>query len=531
MTLKPMVVVAEALAPAGIDALALVAEVVDASGWGRPALLGALRDAVGLVVRSATKVDADLIEAAPKLKVVGRAGIGVDNIDVEAATRRGVLVVNAPQANTISAAEHALALLLAQARQIPQADARTRAGVWDRKGFQGVELHGKTLGVIGLGRIGTLVAGRAAAFGMRVIAHDPFVPAERARRSGVQMVDLGHLLTESDFISIHLPLTTETEGIIGKETLALCKPGVRIVNTSRGGIVDELALAEAVRAGKVAGAALDVFVHEPLTESPFFELPQVVLTPHLGASTVEAQDKAGTQVAEAVAAALRGELVLTAVNVDMGREVPADVRLFLPVAEQLGRVFIGLAGGMPAELRVAARGRLGAAEVRPLGLAVLKGALGSVLSEPVSFVNVSNLAAEKGIGLLLEATEHSPEYVSVLEVSGVVGGQEVSVGATRSRKGPMLVEILGHDVELPISPHLLIVRNADVPGMIGRVGSFLGDAAVNIANMVVGRSRTSGEAAMMGLNLDSPLSEDQVAKLRLVPGVEEARYVEVEGRP
>jgi D-3-phosphoglycerate dehydrogenase len=526
---KPKVVVAEALAAAGIDVLSDSAEVVNAAGWDRSALIEALADAQGLVVRSATNVDADMIEAAPALRVIGRAGIGVDNIDIAAATRHGVLVVNAPEANTISAAEHALALLLAQARHIPQADARTRSGIWDRKSFQGVEIHGKTLGVIGLGRIGTLVAQRAAAFGMKVLAYDPFISADRARRIGVDLTTLDRLLSQSDFITVHLPLTAETDGLLSKDNLARCKLGVRIVNTSRGGIVDELALADAVRSGRVAGAGLDVFVNEPLTDSPLFDLPQVVLTPHLGASTVEAQDKAGTQVAEAVAAALRGELVLSAVNVDLGREVAEEVREFLPVAEQLGRVFIGLAGGVPDQVRVSAQGRLGAsAEVRPLGLAVLKGGLAAVSTQAVSYVNVLNLAEEKGIGLVMQSGEHSPEYVSMLTVSGVVGGTEVSVAATHSRKGPMLVEILGHDLELPISRHLLIVRNADIPGMIGRVGSFLGDAGVNIANMVVGRSREKDEAAMMGFNLDQPLEDEQVAKLRLLPGVEEARYVEVD---
>lgn len=524
---RDQVVVAESLSKAGIDTLEQQFEVLDLAGAPRQQLMQSLAEAAALVVRSATQVDAELLEAAPRLRVIGRAGIGVDNIDVEAATRRGILVVNAPQANAISAAEHTLALLLSQARHIPQADARTRSGVWDRKAFQGVELHGKTLGVIGLGRIGSLVADRAIAFGMKVLAHDPFVGPDRARRHAVELVSLDQLLSASDFITIHLPLTVETEGLLGKDNLARCKPGVRIVNTSRGGIVEEQALVEAVRSGVVAGAALDVFVTEPLLESPLFELKQVVLTPHLGASTVEAQDKAGVQVADAVAAALRGELVLSAVNVDLGREVSEEVREFLPVAEQLGAVFIGLGGGVPDQVRVSARGKLATADVRPLGLAVLKGGLGAVSTGPVSYVNVNALARERGVGLVLETDERSPEYVSMLSVNGWVGGEEISVSATRSRKGPMLVEILGHDVELPISRHLLIVRNSDVPGMIGRVGSFLGDAEVNIANMVVGRSRLNGEAAMMGLNLDSPLSDDDIARLRMIPGVEEARYIEV----
>jgi D-3-phosphoglycerate dehydrogenase len=524
---RDQVVVAEVLAVAGLAVLEEEFEVIDQSGASRADLLLSLSDASAVIVRSATKVDRELIESAPRLRVIGRAGIGVDNIDVPAATERGIVVVNAPQANSISAAEHAIALLLAQARHIPRADALTRAGTWDRKSLQGVELHAKTLGVVGYGRIGSLVADRANAFGMRVLAYDPFVGADRARRHSVELVGLDQLLADSDFITIHLPLTAETAGLFGKENLAKCKVGVRIVNTSRGGIVDEEALAEAARSGVVAGAALDVFAREPLMESPLFELPQVVLTPHLGASTVEAQDKAGVQVAEAVASALRGELVLSAVNVELGREVPEEVRNFLPVAEQLGSVFMGLAGGVPDQLRVTAWGRLAAADIRPLGLAVLKGSLQAVSTGPVSYVNVNALAHERGIGLVLEADERSLEYVSMVSVSGWVGGSEIVVYATRSRKGPMLVEILGHDVELPISPHLLIVRNADVPGMIGRIGTFLGDAGVNIANMVVGRSRLNGEAAMMGLNLDSRLSDDDVARLRLIPGVEEARYIEV----
>ena len=526
--INPKVLVAEPIAPAGLAVLAAECQVGDLSGASREDLIAALADVQGLVVRSATKVDEELIEAGSQLRVIGRAGVGVDNIDVAAATARGVLVVNAPLANTVSAAEHTFALLLSLARRIPEAHARTRSGQWDRKSFTGVELSGKTLGVLGLGRIGTLVAVRAASFEMRVIAHDPFVGPERARRMGVELVDLPVLLAESDFITIHLPLTTETEGLFGKDALVRCKWGVRIINASRGGILDELALAEAVRSGHVGGAALDVFANEPLVESPLFELPNMVLTPHLGASTAEAQDKAGIQVAEAVVAALRGELVASAVNVDLGGEVADEVQQFLPVAEQLGRVFIGLAGGAPDVLRVEARGRIAEVEPRPLGLAVLKGGLQAVSTDPVSYVNVRSLAEAKGIELVLEAYEESPEYVSVLTVSGEVASTVVSVSATMSRKGPVLVEILGHDVELPISRHLLILRNADVPGVIGRVGTFLGDAGINIANMVVGRSRVTNDAAMMGLNLDQPMTESQVAQLRLLPGIEEARYIEVE---
>jgi D-3-phosphoglycerate dehydrogenase len=528
---RPKVVVAEKIAPTGMQLLSAECSVVDASGWERPRLLAELAGAAGLVVRSATRVDEEMVAAGMSLRVIGRAGVGVDNIDVEAATRRGVLVVNAPQANIVSAAEHTWALMLAVARHLPAADARLRQGGWDRQSFVGVELEGKVLGIIGLGRIGTLVAQRASGFEMRVIAHDPFVGPERARRMGVELLDLDDLLARSDFISIHLPLTAETRDLIGKDLLARCKPGVRIVNASRGGIVDELALAEAIRSGIVAGAGIDVFAQEPPTDSPLLELAEVVATPHLGASTREAQEKAGVQVAEAVAAALRGELVASAVNVDLGDEVAEETKQFLPLAEQLGRVFIALAGGAPDVIRVEARGRIGEVDARPLGLAVLKGGLQAVSSDPVSYVNVTSLAGERGIALEVAASEESPEYVSVLTVSGDVGGTFASVAATMSRKGPVLVEILGHDVELPISRHLLILRNADVPGVIGRVGTYLGESGINIANMVVGRSRITNDAAMMGLNLDQPMTEQQVNEVRALDGIEEARYVEIASAP
>ncbi|HEX2154849.1 MAG TPA: phosphoglycerate dehydrogenase [Acidimicrobiia bacterium] len=523
--MQPKVVVAEKIADSGIETLQASCRVEMAVGVERTELLSRMGDAEGLVVRSATQVDAELIAAAPRLRVIGRAGIGVDNIDVGAATEAGIVVVNAPQANIISAAEHALALMLAQARNVPRADATLRSGVWDRSRFEGVELHGKTLGVIGLGRIGTLVAQRALAFGMRLTAYDPYVSEERGRRLGVEMVDLDSLLAESDFITIHLPMTSDTEGLIGKEALSKVKPGVRIVNAARGGILDEDALAEAIREGRVAGAALDVYSAEPLTESPLFHEDRVVVTPHLGASTAEAQDKAGTDVAEAVAAALRGELVLSAVNVDMGSSVPDEVAAYLPVAEQLGRVFTALAGGLPERLTVRVAGRVGSGEVRPLTLAVMKGALSSVSSRAVTYVNVPSLADQHGISVDQETSAEAQHYQSVVSVRGSVGGREASVSATRTRKGPTLVEILGHDVELPVSSRMLIVRNADVPGVIGRLGSFLGDQGVNIANMVVGRAPGTGDAAMMGLNLDDSLTDDQLAQLRRLQGIEEARYV------
>ncbi len=526
--MRPKVVVAETLAEAGLKALADTCDVDDASGVDRAELLRRLGDAVGLVVRSATDVDAELIAAAPHLQVIGRAGIGVDNIDLDAATAAGVLVVNAPQANILSAAEHTMALLLAQARNIPAADSTLRTGTWDRKRFQGVELHGKTLGIVGMGKIGSLVAERARPFGMTLIGFDPYISPDAARRVGVRLVgDLHELLAEADFITIHLPKTRDTERLFDASVFAAMRPQTRIVNTSRGGIIDEAALAEAVRAGTVAGAALDVFAEEPLTDSPLFELSQVVVTPHLGASTVEAQDKAGTDVAAAVAGALGGQLVASAVNVDLGPEVGDEVRAFVPLAEALGRVFVAIAKGLPEAVTISAVGKIGEQSVTPVRLAALKGALWSSSTDSVSYVNADRLAAERGIRVVQEKSGDAEDFVSLIRLSGQHSGQPVSVAGTVTRKGPMLVEIQGLEVELPLHRYLLIVRNEDSPGLIGRVGTFIGDEGINISDMVVGRMPGTGEAAMMGLALDQPMTDDQVQRLRAVDGVITVRFVEL----
>lgn len=523
--MKPKIVIAETIAQAGVDLLSEKFEVDLAVGEERAGLIARLSDAAGLIVRSATDVDAEMIAAAPKLQVIGRAGIGVDNIDLTAATERGVLVVNAPNANTISAAEQAMALMLSQARNTPQAHAKLVSGVWDRKSFQGVELHGKTVGIVGLGKIGTLVAQRCAAFGMKVCAYDPFVTEDRARRLGVELVDLDSLLGSSDFISIHLPKTPETENLIGGENISKLKPGVRIINTSRGGIVNEAELAKAIDEGVVAGAGLDVFESEPTTDSPLFSLRQVVVTPHLGASTAEAQDKAGTDVAEAVAAALAGELVLSAVNVDLGPEVTEEVRTFLPVAENLGRAFVGLARGISGPLTVRAEGRIAGQPIRPLKLAVLKGILEAVSDDPVSYVNAPSMAEAHGISVDVEATEQAQDYVSSIRVTGVGLAGEIAIAGTLSKRGPVMVEVADHDVELLFSDHVLVVRNSDTPGVIGRVGTYLGARGINIDNMVVGQSRATGMAAMMGVNMDRALTDDELEDIRSLEGIEEATYI------
>ncbi len=524
--MRPKVVVAEPIADAGIKALEEECIVDIAVGAERRDLVARMADAAGLVVRSATAVDAELIDAAPQLRVVGRAGIGVDNIDVAAATRAGVLVVNAPGANTISAAEHTMALLLAQARRVPEADRSMREGEWARGRFEGIELHDKTLGIIGLGRIGTLVVKRALAFGMHVLAYDPYVSEGRMHSIGVEAASsLSDVLGQADFLTIHLPLTRDTRSLLGAAAFASMKDGIRIVNTSRGGIIDEEALANAVRTGKVAGAALDVFAEEPLGDSPLRDLPQVVLTPHLGASTREAQDKAGVAVARAVVEALRGELVMSAVNLDIGSGLDQNAKPYLGVAESLGAILGGFSRGLPDALTIRIEGELAANPVRPFTLSALLGAL-SRIAEGVSFVNVADIAAAHGVHWTEEASHDSPDYRSTVRLSGVVQGKARSfVGTVMDRKGPVLVHVNGYDIELPITRYALLVRNEDVPGVIGRLGTYLGGQGVNIANMTVGRN-PHGQA-MMGLNLDDPLTEEQVGAIMALEGIADARFVDL----
>ncbi|MFQ5554825.1 MAG: phosphoglycerate dehydrogenase [Acidimicrobiia bacterium] len=518
------VVIAEKIATAGIETLAERFDIDLAYGVDADELARRVSRASALVVRSATVVDAALIAAGTELRVVGRAGIGVDNIDIEAATRAGVLVVNAPDANTISAAEHTMALLLSQARRIPAADASLRQGKWERSRFQGIELHGKTLAVLGLGRIGSLVAQRALAFGMRVTAFDPFISEEWGQRLGVEMGDLSSVIGGADFVTLHLPRTHETENLIDADAIASMRDGVRIVNVARGGIVDEEALADAVRSGHVAGAAVDVFAVEPTTSSPLFVLEDVVVTPHLGASTAEAQDKAGLAVAEAVAAALDGELVSSAVNFDVGVHTSDEVRPFLNLAVQLGSIFATFAAGLPPELTIAASGTLAEHSVRPLALGALRGALDAVSDESVSYVNVTRVAEERGVAVVETAVAEAEGYQTVLSLAGLVNDRPCSVsGTVLASKGPVLVEVDGHGIEFPLAEHMLLLRNEDVPGVIGLVGSVLGDAGVNIADMAVGRH--SDGTAMMGLALDSAVAASVLEDLRALPGVVVARYI------
>lgn len=524
------VLVTEQLAPRGIDAMRAAGLDVDVQlGLSPEELLRAVQGAAALVIRSATQVTPEVLAAGTDLVVVGRAGIGLDNVDVDAATQRGVMVVNAPQSNVLSAAEHTIALLLAQARNIPQADADLKSGEWNRSRWEGVELHGKTLGIVGLGRVGVLVAQRALAFGMQLLAYDPFVSAERARQLGVHLVpDVHDLVRQADFLTIHLPKTPETLGLVSAELLEHAKPTLRIVNTARGGIVDEAALADALRNGRIAGAALDVFAAEPTTESPLFGLPNIVVTPHLGASTAEAQDKAGQTIAEQVVLALRGEFVPFAVNL-AAKEANATVQPFMPLAERLGRLFVALAGGIVDTLEVSYEGEIADYDCRVLTLSALKGALAAVVDEPVSFVNAPQLADARGL-TVRETTSSAPvDFVNLITLRGRRDDRPVHVAGTLIGKQaePRIVGIQEHSVDVPPSSHMLVVRNADKPGMIAKVTSIIGDADINIASIHVG-TNAAGESALMALSVNAPVPEAVVDAIRALDGVSDARAIELD---
>ena len=510
--MTPVVLIAEELAPAAIDVLAHDFDVRHVDGTDRPALLAALADAHAVVVRSATDIDAEAVAAAPNLRVVARAGVGLDNVDVSAATAKGVMVVNAPTSNIVSAAEQAIALLLAVARNTATASASLKSGEWKRSRFAGVEIQGKTVGVVGLGRIGVLFAQRMAAFGTRLIAYDPYVQPARAAQLGVRLVGLDDLLRESDFISIHATKTPETVGLIGARELALVKPGVRIVNAARGGLIDEQALADALATGRVAGAGIDVYAKEPCVASPLFAYDNVVATPHLGASTMEAQDKAGLAVARSVKLALQREFVPDAVNVQAGGVVAEDVRPLLPLAERLGRVFTAVAGGVAASVSVEVRGGIVEHDVSVLKLAATKGLFAAVIDEQVTYVNAPQLAADRGVEVHLSTHTDTPDHHNLVTVRGALpDGRTVSVSGTvlitSGRETRKITELDGFDLELAAAGIQLLFRYTDRPGVVGTIGSILGKAGVNIAAMQVARREAGGEA-LMTLTVDSPVSVD-----------------------
>ncbi|GIG71331.1 D-3-phosphoglycerate dehydrogenase [Phytomonospora endophytica] len=525
---RRVVVIADPLAHSAVATLTAEFDVRDVDGTDVPALHAALADADAVIVRSATRINAEALAAAPKLTVVARAGVGLDNVDVPAATERGVMVVNAPTSNIVSAAEQAVTLLLASARHTANANASLKKGEWKRSRFTGVELAGKTVGVVGLGRIGQLFAARIAAFDTKVVAYDPYVQPARAAQMGITLLSLDELLAVSDFISIHLPKTPETVGLIGKEALAKVKPGVRIINAARGGLLDEQALADAITEGRVAGAGIDVFHTEPCTDSPLFALEQVVVTPHLGASTVEAQDNAGLDVAKSVRLALNGEFVPDAVNVQTGGVVAEEVRPMLPLAERLGKVFTAVSGGAAQSVTVEVRGEVVvAADVSVLQLAATKGLFAGVVDQ-VTYVNAPLLAKERGVDVGLFTSPESAEFHSQVTVRGALtDGRATSVSGTITagpREVLKLTEIDGFDVDLEADGPLLFLRYTDRPGVVGVLGGALGDAGINIAAMQVARRVVGGEALMV-VAVDADLPADLLDRVASAVGSTRAATV------
>ena len=524
----PVVLIADKLAESTVAALGDQVEVRWVDGPDRPKLLAAVADADALLVRSATAVDAEVIAAAPRLKIVARAGVGLDNVDVDAATARGVLVVNAPTSNIHSAAEHALALLLSAARQVPAADATLRERTWKRSSFSGTEIYGKTVGVVGLGRIGQLVAARLAAFGTHVIAYDPYVSTARAAQIGIELVTLDELLGRADFISVHLPKTKETAGLINAEALAKTKPGVIIVNAARGGLIDEQALADAINSGQVRGAGLDVFATEPCTDSPLFDLPQVVVTPHLGASTAEAQDRAGTDVAASVKLALAGEFVPDAVNVG-GGVVGEEVAPWLELVSKLGLLVGSLAEAPVVTLSVQVRGELAAEDVEILKLSALRGLFSAVVDEQVTFVNAPTLATDRGVTAEISTATESPNHRSVVDVRAVFAdGGALNVAGTLS--GPQqvqkIVQINGRNLDLRAEGYNLVVNYTDQPGALGKIGTLLGGAEVNILAAQMSQDAT-GESATVMLRLDTDVPEDVRAAIASAVGATTLEVVDL----
>ena len=520
------VLVRETISDAGVDLLRSRFDVdVDADSD----LAEIIGNYDAIVVRSATKLTADLISRADRLKVIGRAGVGVDNVDVEAATMRGIVVANAPESTVVSAAEHTIGLLVALARNIPQAHAALKQGRWERKAYGGIELAGKTLGVLGFGRIGQQVARRAGGLGMRVVAYDPFVAADRFRELGVEQLETPEdVYDTAEFLTLHLPLTPETRGSIDAAAFARMRDGARLVNAARGELIDEPALADALRSGKLAGAALDVFSSEPYS-GPLLELDNVVVTPHLAASTGEAQDRAGLIVAEQVAAALDGGVVTNAVNIPaIGAEDMEALRPYLPLAAKLGRLAMELAGGRTDRIVLTAYGGIADYDTRLLTVSALNGAFQGRADRPVNYVNAPLIARERGIEVREERSQSARDYTNLLCVEVRTEGDEIRVAGTiiGSDNRLWLVNALGFDLEIELAPLLVFFRYDDVPGVIGRVGTLFGASGVNIANMTVSRSRRGGKALMV-LSIDSAPPPEVVEHFR-AEGFDDARFLDLE---
>ncbi len=513
------ILVSEELAEGGLNKLRAAGHEVDVQvGLSHEQLLTAIKGANALIVRSATDVNAELLAAGSDLVVVGRAGVGLDNVDVEAATRLGVMVANAPESNIVSAAEHTMAMLMAVARNVPQAHAALKNGRWERSKWEGVELFDKTFGVIGLGRIGKLVAQRAAAFGMRIIAFDPYISDERARAMNVEPVTLEELIKQSDFITVHLPKTKDTIGLINKTNLATAKPELRIINVARGGIIDEADLAEAVKTGVIAGAAVDVFTKEPTTESPLFEVDGIVVTPHLGASTREAQDRAGDDIADQIILALAGDFVPYAVNISAA-DANETLKPYLPLAERLGSLFASSVGDKIDQLEVIATGEIASYDTRILVLSALKGFFGALRDDAVTYVNAPQLAAEANINVKetkVTTSGANSDYVNLITLRA--GSHSLAATLVGPRRQARIVLVDDHMTDVPPSDTMLVVRNDDRPGVIGLVGTLLGNHNVNIADMDVGRALTPGTALMV-IAPTAEVTDEILDELRAAPGI------------
>ena len=513
---KPIVLIAEELSPATVEALGPDFEVRNVDGTDRKALLEALATANAILVRSATQVDAEAIAAAPNLKVIARAGVGLDNVDIKAATNAGVMVVNAPTSNVISAAELAIAHIFSLARFVPDANASLKAGKWQRSKFTGVELYEKTIGIVGLGRIGTLVAQRLCGFGTTLIGYDPYVTQVRAEQMGVELVSLEELMKRSDFITIHIPKTPETTGLISTEEFAIAKSNLRIVNASRGGIIDEDALYAALKSNRIAGAGLDVFVNEPPTGSPLLELENIIVTPHLGASTDEAQEKAGISVAKSVRLALAGDLVPDAVNVAGGVIDPA-VRPGISLMENMGQLLFAISGGNVSSIEVEVRGEIASLDVSVLKLAGLKGFYQNAVTEQVSYVNAPLMAESRGVEVKLSVDSNSDEYRNVTTIRAVLAdGNTSSVSGTVI--GPKLQQKItnlnGYDVEIAMAEHLVMMVYADRPGIVAVYGKAFAENNINIAAMQIARNSKGGKALSV-ITVDSKVDADVLDAVRV----------------
>jgi D-3-phosphoglycerate dehydrogenase len=512
---KPIVLIAEELSPATVSALGPDFEIKNIDGTDRKVLLSALATADAILVRSATQVDAEAIAAAKQLKVIARAGVGLDNVDIKAATAAGVMVVNAPTSNIISAAELAIGHLLSLARHIPDANASLKGDKWERSKFTGVELYDKTIGIVGLGRIGSLVAQRLSGFGARLIGYDPYISPAKAEQMGVSLASLDEVMEQSDFITIHIPKTAETTGLIGAAQFAKAKKELRIVNCSRGGIIDENALLEALKTNRIAGAGLDVFNHEPPKGSPLLSLPNILVTPHLGASTEEAQEKAGISVAKSVRLALAGDLVPDAVNV-AGGQIDESVRPGISMAEKLGQLVFGMADASLVSIEVEVRGEIVVHDVSVLKLAALKGVFQNAVTEQVSYVNAPLLAEQRGVEIKLTTDLVSEEYRNMTTIRAVLSdGSVISASGTviGPKRHEKIIGINGYDVELAFAENLVLMVYADRPGIVAVYGKAFADAKVNIAAMQIARQQKGGKALSV-ITVDSPIDQKVLDKLK-----------------